>query len=235
MIKFRMYYDKDKGTRWLNEMAQKGYAMTGFFAGFWQFDTCEPGKYTYQVDFSDRFCSVSTDYREFMKETGIEVVSCWGPWAYLRKEASAGEFQLYTDVDSSIEHYTKILRMFKLAAGIELILLMAEMISVIAGNPNLFAVASVFILFALIIVLLNAVTKTRQTIAELKERKGEPSEGYGIGRRNVSPLVPCGMLVNSLALLLQNSVEPAIKTTLQIIAIVLMLVGVYRTARARKG
>lgn len=232
MIKFRMFYDKEKGTRWLNEMSKKGYAMTGFFAGFWQFDTCEPGKYAYQVDFSDRFGRVSTDYREFMKETGIEVVQCWGPWVYLRKEASAGEFQLYTDVDSNIEHYTKILRMFKIVTCFELIALIIEMIYAISGNP--LAVAFTFLLCALIIVMLNIILKTKQTIAELKERKGELSGGYGIGRRNVSPFVPCGLLVNSIALLFQDSIEPTVKTTLQIIAIVLMLAGVYLTARARK-
>lgn len=232
MIKFRMFYDKEKGTRWLNKMSEKGYAMTGFFAGFWQFDTCEPGKYTYQIDFSDRFGSAGTDYREFMKETGIEVVQCWGPWVYLRKEASEGEFQLYTDVDSNIEHYTKILRMFKIATGFELIALIIEMIHAISGNP--FAATFTFLLCALIIAMLNVITRTRQTIAELKERKGELSEGYGIGRRNVSLLVPCGLLVNGLALLLQDSIDPTIKHILQIIAIVLMLAGAYLTARTRK-
>ena len=34
MIKFKLYFDKDKETQWLNEMSQKGWAMTGFFAGF---------------------------------------------------------------------------------------------------------------------------------------------------------------------------------------------------------
>ena len=31
MVKFRLYYDKDKEEIWLNEMAQQGYAMTRFF------------------------------------------------------------------------------------------------------------------------------------------------------------------------------------------------------------
>ena len=78
MIKFRLYYDKDKETVWLNDMVASGYSMTGFFAGFYTFEKCEPGEYIYQIDFSDKFSSVTNDYREFMEETGIEIIQTWG-------------------------------------------------------------------------------------------------------------------------------------------------------------
>lgn len=55
MIKFRLYYDKDAETKWLNEMAEQGWAMKSFFAGFYSFERCEPGQYMYQVDFGNRF------------------------------------------------------------------------------------------------------------------------------------------------------------------------------------
>ena len=116
MIKFRLYWDKDKETVWLNDMAAKGYAMTGFFAGFYTFEKCEPGEYTYQIDFGDKFGSVTNDYREFMEETGVEIVQTWGFWVILRKKTADGPFVLYTDVDSQITHYTKIRNMFKVAA-----------------------------------------------------------------------------------------------------------------------
>ena len=40
---FKMMLDKDKETAWLNEMADKGHAMTGFCAGFYYFEDCQPG------------------------------------------------------------------------------------------------------------------------------------------------------------------------------------------------
>lgn len=49
MIKFKLYFDKDAETKWLNQMAAEGWAMTGFFAGFYTFEKCEKGKYIYQV------------------------------------------------------------------------------------------------------------------------------------------------------------------------------------------
>ena len=33
MVKFKLMFNKDKETDYLNEMAKQGYAMTGFFAG----------------------------------------------------------------------------------------------------------------------------------------------------------------------------------------------------------
>ena len=50
MTKFRLYFDKDKETVWLNELAAKGYALISFFAGFYTFEKTEPGEYIYQID-----------------------------------------------------------------------------------------------------------------------------------------------------------------------------------------
>ena len=53
MRKFRLYYDKEKEEEWLNEMCRKGWGMTNFFLGFYTFEPCASGEYTYQVDFPD--------------------------------------------------------------------------------------------------------------------------------------------------------------------------------------
>ena len=78
MTKFRLYYDKDKETTWINDMAAQGYALTGYCMGFYKFEECEPGKYTYQIDFGDKMFAVDDNYREFMAENNIEIVSLWG-------------------------------------------------------------------------------------------------------------------------------------------------------------
>ena len=88
MTKFRLYFNKDKETTWLNEMAAKGYALKSFFAGFYSFEKCEPGEYVYQIDFGSKMFSVSDDYREFMAENNIEIVCLGGYWIILRKRAS---------------------------------------------------------------------------------------------------------------------------------------------------
>lgn len=229
MIKFRLYFDKDKETEWLNEQAQKGLAMTGFFAGFYTFEKCEPGEYTYQVDFGEKFFSISNDYREFMEENGIEIVQSWGYWILLRKKASEGEFKLYTDVDSSIEHYTKIRNLFKIVTIIELICFFVECF---CAQADPFLIFFVILLGLIVLAFMNITLKTNKIIAELKERKGEVSTACN---DKVSPLLPCGLLLNSCALIISDSINPYIKLGIQIAAIVLMLVGLYRTKHVFKN
>lgn len=126
MIRFRLYLDKDKETEWLNKMVSEGWALQSFFAGFYKFTPCEKGEYIYQIDLGDTLYSVSDEYRELMGELGVEIIVLWGYWIILRKRAADGPFELYTDVDSELEHYRKIRRMFKGATIIELIAFFIE-------------------------------------------------------------------------------------------------------------
>lgn len=226
MIKFRLYYDKDKETLWLNEMADQGYAMIGFFAGFYTFEKCEPGEYRYQVDFSDKPFSLGTDYREFMKEMNIEIVLQWFFWVILRKKASEGEFQLYTDVDSSIAHYKKIRTLFKAVTIFETILFTIECIC--ASNINGFWPAACAILLAIIIFsMIREVITINKMIDKLKERKGEPSDRCKNGKP--SPCLASGLLLNSCIILINDGISSYIKYSLQIVAIILMIIGIYQT------
>ncbi|MBO5335617.1 MAG: DUF2812 domain-containing protein [Lachnospiraceae bacterium] len=220
MIKFRLYFDKDKETEWLNKLAKEGLAMTGFFAGFYTFEKCEPGKYIYQIDLGDKLFAINENYREFMEENGIEIVQSWGYWIILRKLASEGEFKLYTDVDSSIEHYTKIRNMFKAVTILELICFFIECFCAEAGNT--WAIFFTILIGILLFVLLKAVLHTNEIIAELKERKGEVSENT---ENKISPLLTAGLLMNSAALIMQDSISNPIKLGVQILAIIFMLVG----------
>lgn len=224
MLKFRLYFDKDKETAWLNEMAQKGYAMTGFVAGFFHFEKCEPGKYTYQIDFGEKFFSVTEDYREFMNEAGIEIVQTWGFWIILRKLASEGEFKLYTDVDSSIEHYTKIRNMFKVVSIIEIICFMIQVVGAMNGATG--AYVAMLIAGICTLVLIRATVKTNDIIIELKERKGEIMEGNSCPRK-VSPVLMAGMFMNVAAIAMPET--SAFRLPIQIVAIIVMLVGLYQS------
>ena len=230
MIKFKLYFDKDKETQWLNEMSQKGWAMTGFFAGFYRFEPCEKGKYTYQIDFGNEFFSVSDDYREFMSDSDIEIIQSWGFWVFLRKLSSEGEFQLYTDVDSQIEHYKKIRNMFKAVTVIELICLFIELFSAYMTNSPLLW-SFVFLILAIIIAFFNITNRTNDIIHELTERKTGIEEPRS---RSISIFLIIGLLLNSCVLMMKDSIPSYIVCPLQLIVIVLMLVGVYQTARKRR-
>ena len=232
MTKFRLYFDKDKETTWINEMAAQGYALTGYCMGFYKFEESEPGKYTYQIDFGDKMFAVDENYRECRTENNIEIVSLWGYWIILRKLACDGEFELYTDVDSSIEHYTKILKMFKVVTIIELICFMVEVLGAMQGVAIGFF--GMLLIGAIVIVCMRATISTKRKIAELKERKGEVVTGLAAGK--TSPALISGLLLSACALALKNgnTVSDTIIITIQIIAIVLMLVGIYQSRQVFK-
>lgn len=226
MKKFRLYYNKDKETTWLNEMAAQGHALTSFFAGLYTFDTCTPGQYTYQIDFSDKFWSVSNDYREFMRENNIEIVQLWGPWVFLRKLTADGPFELYSDIDSSIEHYTKIRNLFKGLSILMIICFIIECIASVMASP-------IFLVFAIIIGLLMLATmrtayKTNCIIAELKEQKGEAV----VPPSNPAPALIAGLLLNGGCSALRIcEVSDYIYIPIQILAIVLMVYGIIKTVQ----
>jgi len=225
MTKFRLYLDKDKETAWINEMAQSGFALKSFFAGFYTFENCEPGEYIYQIDFGNKFFSVNDDYRDFMEENSIEIVCLWGYWIILRKHADQGEFVLYTDVDSSIDHYTKILKMFKVVTIIELICFMIEIIG--AMNGAAIGFFGMFLIGAIVVAMMRATLSTKRLISELKERKGEPVSQV-LASANVSPVLIAGLLLNACASALHNStISPTIIVIAQIAAITIMLIGLY--------
>lgn len=236
MIKFRLYYDKDKETEFINEMSRKGYAMTGFFAGFYSFDRCSPGEYIYQVDITEGLFRVSNDYREFMRDMNVEIVCLWGPWAVLRKRAGDGPFVLYTDVESNIEQYSKIRRMFKKAAALEIVCIFLEAIGGLRGNSMGWGLC--FLLAAILMGIFRELARVNRIIAELKERIGEETGPEG---RQVSGFIPLGFLLNAIGFLMpQSSAELGVKIAgitlalnpsdcFHILAIVSFIIGLVRT------
>lgn len=227
MIRFRLYYDKDKETEWLNDMVSEGWAMKGFFCGFYKFEKCEKGEYIYQIDFGDTLYSVSDEYRELMNDLGVEIVTLWGYWIILRKRAADGPFELYTDIESEIEHYKKIRRMFKVVTIIELIGLWVEIFCGLEGNSFGWAFAA--LIAALVIVCVNAVYRTNMIIAALEEKKSgiESDKKKSV----VSVLIPIGLLISSCMILIEDLFPPFIDYPIRIFAIIMMAVGIVQTLR----
>lgn len=229
MIRLKFYLDKDVETKWLNEMSAKGWAMRKFFAGVYIFDKCEPGKFAYQIDCSEKLFRISDEYREFMEETGIEIVQSWGWWVILRKPAADGKFELYTDVASAIEHYSKIRKMFKIAAVIEIVCLWMEIMAAVVGKVS-YAIAAAFLIGAILIAFIRIIIHTTNIINGLRERQ----TGTAIEKnRNLSALLAAGLLINGAVLLGQENISSDLRHAIQILAIALMAAGLWKTCKKR--
>lgn len=110
--KWYSHYEKEE--KWLNALSAKGLAMTDYTWCRYVFEDSEPGEYIYRLELLENLPShpESKSYIAFMKETGVEFVSAYGRWVYFRKKAAEGPFDIYSDMDSRIVHYKRIVRLW---------------------------------------------------------------------------------------------------------------------------
>lgn len=174
MIRFKFTYDKDEEQEWLNDYCRQGWAMTGFFMGVVTFAPCRPGEFIYQIDllpgkgiWADKY----EDYVIFMHEMGVEVLQRWGRWVYLRRRAEDGPFEVYTDLESQIELYRRIRRMFLWALIIESLSSLSawNLLLQFPGDPFARGLMGVYVV--LCAVLLRAVWRCAKRIQELEQRR----------------------------------------------------------------
>lgn len=123
----RLYWDFEKEERWLNEIAAKGLYLVRYSVGTYHFESGEPGKWIYRIELlpSGRGRAASREYLSFLHDTGVETVSTYMRWVYLRRLVARGPFELFTDLESRIAHYRRVLRLF----GV----LLAALVAVAAG------------------------------------------------------------------------------------------------------
>lgn len=243
MIKFKLMFDKDKEITWLNELARQGKAMTGFFAGIYTFENTAPGKWFYQIDFSDHFGRVSKEYRSFMNEMGVEIIQTWGYWVFLRKpaaengDAGSQSFELYTDVESRITHYTKIRNMFHVATILEGIFCIIEILLAISTNDR-FPLISAIVLGILVALIYHQTVRTNNIVTELMEQIGEENPCHYL-RKNVSPVFLFGLILNLCALAIDpETATPLwhnIKLIVQIFALIFLGAGIFLNKKSWKS
>ncbi|QFG00703.1 DUF2812 domain-containing protein [Psychrobacillus glaciei] len=112
-VKYRFYVDYEKEEQWVNEMAQNGWHFKKIMVFRYTLVKGEPGAYIYRNELlAGLALKNKNDYLEFLKESGIEVVNKFGGWAYFRKKAAEGPFEIYTDTSSKISYYNRILNLF---------------------------------------------------------------------------------------------------------------------------
>lgn len=97
-------WDFDKEEEWLNSMAQEGWALKKVGFCKYVFERTEPGEYIIRLAMHD----ADEEYMELMRESGAEYVGRVLQWLYFRKKAELGEFELFSDIDSRINHLNRI-------------------------------------------------------------------------------------------------------------------------------
>lgn len=109
-IVYKACWDFEKEERWLNDMAANGLALSDYTWGRYAFAETPRGQYLYRIELLEHAAShpESQAYLRFLEENGIECVTSYMRWVYLRRDASEGPFDIYTDLDSNLLHYRRI-------------------------------------------------------------------------------------------------------------------------------
>ncbi len=105
--KIFLVWNYDKEEEWLNEMAMNGWTLTAVGFCNYTFVKTEPGEYSIRMEMRPH----DDGYMEFLRENDVEYVGRVLQWHYYRKKASLGPFELYSDIDSRIQHLDRIGKM----------------------------------------------------------------------------------------------------------------------------
>lgn len=147
MKKFRIFYDKDAETTWLNSLSDQGYQLKSFKMGMYEFEKRDPGMYYYMVDLIDRANFDLEAYSAPLKAVGIEVISHFGNYVYIRKLKKNGPFMITKPVEDQIAQYNRIGLVFIAMMFVEFVAGLAEFIGgVFTKNPLPFAIGLVLII-----------------------------------------------------------------------------------------
>ena len=151
-------------------MSLSGWAFKKFYLGFYTFEPCEPGEYNYQIDLLDNWNGNKADYASFMADAGVEVISQWWRWVYLQKKTEDGPFEMYTDTESKIAQYKKIMKFFKIFLIVEIICFLMELVATIKTGEFTFGIFTL-LLAMICLALLKVVWKSKWKIEQLKREE----------------------------------------------------------------
>lgn len=105
-------WQTEKEEQWLNEMAAKGMCLVSVGYCRFEFEDCEPGEYKIRIQLLDappnRY--ENRKYIEFVESTGAEHIGSQMRWAFFRKKAAEGEFELFSDNESRIKYISGEIR-----------------------------------------------------------------------------------------------------------------------------
>lgn len=128
----------EKEEKWLTQMDAMGLRLLHVGYGNYTFEEAAPEGYVYRLELLDHMPShpESQAYIRFVEETGAEYVGSIFRWVYFRKRAEEGDFELFSDIDSKIRHYWRILSVSLAVSVIWLTLLCSDIASLLESAKS---------------------------------------------------------------------------------------------------
>jgi len=135
----KLYWNFEKEERWLNDMATKGQALIHYSWGTYRFEQSQPAEWIYRIELLPDAATkpASEEYLAFMADTGAQTVATYQRWVYFRKPAADGTFEVFSDLDSRIAHYKRVLLMFTSLFAALLPITIVNITNISRGNLTL--------------------------------------------------------------------------------------------------
>ncbi|HEY9060345.1 MAG TPA: DUF2812 domain-containing protein [Pseudobacteroides sp.] len=172
IYKFFFAWDFEKEEKWLNEMSAKGLQLVSVGFCKYVFEEGIHGEYTYKLELLENLPSnyESSSYIKFLEETGVEHIGSLFRWVYFRKKTTSGAFEIYSDIESKIKHYKRIMTLLACLIPVSVfptILNWSRFYE--EGDKLRLVLVSVTTILAILIVL--GIAKTSRNIKRLKKEK----------------------------------------------------------------
>jgi len=102
----------EKEEQWLNDMSVKGFQLCAVGLCTYTFEESAHGEYIYRLGVLDKAPSHpdSRAYIQFIEDTGAAHVGTRLCWVYFRKKADVDGFELFSDAQSRLRHFEKLLK-----------------------------------------------------------------------------------------------------------------------------
>lgn len=160
IYKFFSLGEYEKQEKWINNMCSKGYALKDFKSFIYSFEKCIPNEYYYSLELLENLPS-SPNHEDFLNyledEWCVKYVCHYKSWAFFRRKRTLGKFSLFSDLQSKIHYFKKILTFrFCITIGLISFAVLNILYSPKGSIDNDFAV--LLILISIIILVINTPT-----------------------------------------------------------------------------
>ena len=138
-------WDFDKEERWLNSMAQQGWVLDRLGLCRYEFVRCEPGEYIVRLEMREH----DEGYLSFMSDTGAEYVGRVVKWIYFRRKAEFGPFDIFSDLDSRLEHLKRISSTLRVVGIANLVIGLANSLNPVVNMGWINLLCATLLMYAL--------------------------------------------------------------------------------------
>jgi len=173
--KLRRIVDFEATEKWLNDMATEGMHLVDYGFNLYTFKSGEPGKYIYRIILLDGKSQVEIiRFMRFLEESGVEHIAsgAFGSIAIVRKSASDGPFEIFTDKESLIKQY-KIMASAGIWSLAVIVPLFAAQIWAIFLANQLWGIINVFVAIFLAITFVQVSRGLARVTQKIKWLKAE--------------------------------------------------------------